>query len=122
MTKARVMVIEDDTDLREAICLMLHYEGHEASGCSNGREAIHRLEDGHQSDVILLDLMMPVMDGERFLRIRKAAPRLTAIPVVVVSALQRMRVDPEELNVDEIISKPVDPAHVIETVRRYATG
>jgi CheY-like chemotaxis protein len=120
--KLQVLVVEDDLNVRQALVYLLEEEGVSAVGAGNGLEALDKIESGFRPHVILLDLMMPVMDGERFLRIRKADPRLTAIPVVVVSALQRMRVDPEELNVDEIISKPVDPAHVIETVRRYATG
>ena len=55
---------------------MLRYEGYEASGFSNAREAIHRLEGGHQSDVILLDLMMPVMNGWEFCDYRAEAAAL----------------------------------------------
>jgi CheY-like chemotaxis protein len=119
MTKARVMVIEDDTDLREAICLMLHYEGHEASGCSNGREAIHRLEDGHQSDVILLDLMMPVMNGWEFCEYRAGAPALARVPVIVITA--RRGVTPP-LGVSDVLLKPFDADELYEAISRVLAG
>ena len=100
--------------------MLLEQEGIGALGAANGRDALDLIEEGFRPQLILLDLMMPVMDGERFLRVRMAHEQLKGIPVVVVSALQRMRVDPKELNVDAIIPKPVDPSRVIATVRQYA--
>jgi CheY-like chemotaxis protein len=118
--QARVLVVEDDVDVREALLMLLEQEGIGALGASNGLDAIDRIEGGFRPQLILLDLMMPVMDGERFLRLRLNDARLREIPVVVVSALQKMRIDPDELNIDAIIRKPVDPARVIATVRQYA--
>jgi CheY-like chemotaxis protein len=118
--QARVLVVEDDTDVREALLMLLEQEGISALGAANGLDAIDRIEAGLRPRLILLDLMMPVMDGEHFLRLRLNDARLRAIPVVVVSAVQKMRVDPAELNVDAIIRKPVDPARIIATVRQYA--
>ncbi|HKB72021.1 MAG TPA: response regulator [Thermoanaerobaculia bacterium] len=114
-----VLVVEDDDDVREALLFLLEDEGVHAVGATDGRDALEKIENGLRPALILLDLMMPVMDGERFLRARKVDPGLAAIPVVVVSAMQRMRVDPVELDVDELIPKPVDPARVLETVRQY---
>ena len=116
----RVLVVEDDEDVREALLMLLEQEDIGALGAANGLDAFDVIERGFRPDLILLDLMMPVMDGERFLRLRLNDTRLREIPVVVVSALQRMRVDPAELNVDAVIPKPVDPARVIAAVRQYA--
>ena len=66
MTGVRVVVIEDDADLREAICMMLRDEGFEPAGFSGGREAIRQIEGGLAADIILLDLMMPIMSGWEF--------------------------------------------------------
>jgi CheY-like chemotaxis protein len=114
-----VLVVEDDDDVREALLLLLEDEGVHAVGATDGRDALEKIRAGLDPALILLDLMMPVMDGERFLRARKADPRLARIPVVVVSAMQRMKVDPVELDVDEMITKPVDPMRVLETVNQY---
>jgi CheY-like chemotaxis protein len=118
--EAKVLVVEDDADVREALLMLLEQEGIGALGVANGLDALDCIEGGFRPYLILLDLMMPVMDGERFLRLRLIDSRLREIPVIVVSALQRMRVDPTELNVDAIIPKPLDPARVIATVRQYA--
>jgi CheY-like chemotaxis protein len=118
--QARVLIVEDDADVREALLMLLEQEGIGALGAANGLDAIDRIEKGFRPRLILLDLMMPVMDGERFLQLRLDDARLREIPVIVVSALQGMRLDPAELNVDAVIRKPVDPARVIAAVRRYA--
>jgi len=114
-----VLVVEDDDDVREALVLLLGSEGVNTVGATDGRDAIDRIKSGFRPSLILLDLMMPVMDGERFLRTRIADPELASIPVVVVSAMQRIRVDPVELRVDEMIAKPVNPSRVLDAVRQY---
>jgi CheY-like chemotaxis protein len=114
-----VLVVEDDDDVREALLLLLGAEGVLAVGATHGRDAIDRIKGGFHPSLILLDLMMPVMDGERFLKVRILDPELASIPVVVVSAMQRMRVDPVELRIDKMISKPVNPSRVLDTVRQY---
>ncbi len=114
-----VLVVEDDDDVREALVLLLDSEGVNAVGATDGRDAIDRIKAGFRPSLILLDLMMPVMDGERFLRARIIDPDLASIPVVVVSAMQRIRVDPVELHVDEMIAKPVNPSRVLDAVRQY---
>ena len=119
MTKARVTVIEDDTDLREAICVMLRYEGYEASGFSNAREAIHRLEGGHQSDVILLDLMMPVMNGWEFCEYRAESATLARVPVIVVTARQSAT---PPIGVSDVLLKPFDPDGLQDAIGRALSG
>lgn len=114
-----VLVVEDDEDVREALVLLLGDEGVHAVGATDGRDALEKIRAGFRPAVILLDLMMPVMDGERFLRARRADPQLASIPVVVISAMQRMKVDPAELDIDEMIPKPVDPTRVLQTVNQY---
>jgi CheY-like chemotaxis protein len=119
MTKTRVMVIEDDADLREAICLMLYYEGYEASGFSNAREAIHRLGDGHQSDVILLDLMMPVMNGWEFCEYRAGATALARVPVIVITARRAVTPPP---GVSDVLLKPFDADELHDAISRVLAG
>jgi CheY-like chemotaxis protein len=111
----RVVVIEDDVDLREALCLMLQFDGHETVGFSNAREAIRQLEGGLQADVILLDLMMPIMTGWEFCEYRAGSPTLAKIPVIVVTA--RHSVTPP-IGIDELLLKPFDPDRLQETIAR----
>jgi CheY-like chemotaxis protein len=82
-----VLVVEDDADLREMMCLLLKQDGLDAQPANDGRDALDMLRSGDvQPDVIVLDLMMPRMDGESFLRERALTPALHAIPVVVLTA------------------------------------
>jgi CheY-like chemotaxis protein len=83
-----IVVIEDDTDLRETLKDLLEMEGFSVVTASNGREGLRQIEQNGQPCLILLDLMMPVMNGWEFLealRQEKAAP-LAQTPVAVVSA------------------------------------
>jgi CheY-like chemotaxis protein len=80
-----VMVVDDDDEIRDALGSLLELEGYEVMSASNGREALELLE-AKKPDVILLDLMMPVMDGWTFRASQKSDPRFADVPVVVLTA------------------------------------
>lgn len=82
----RVLVVDDDFDFREALGRFLLLAGHEAAFASNGWEALIEL-DRAEVDLIILDLMMPGMDGTTFLKILRGAARGKALPVIIVTAL-----------------------------------
>jgi CheY-like chemotaxis protein len=82
-----ILVVDDNRDLREMICLLLAGMGHQTAAASNGKEAIQWLLASHLPNVILLDLTMPVMDGYQFLAAREVDPALMQVPVVVMSAV-----------------------------------
>src|SRR5881394_840605 len=107
VTHCPVLIVEDDGDLPEMMAQLLTLEGYTAVAVANGREALDYLHDGHdRPDVILLDLMMPVMDGWEFRRAMKADPDLADLPVIVLSAL-----DPSSARgVDSVayLKKPLD--------------
>jgi CheY-like chemotaxis protein len=107
VTGVRVVVIEDDADLREAICMMLRYEGFEPAGFSDGTEAIRRIESGLAADIILLDLMMPVMSGWEFCTRRAESPALSRVPVILITA--RQSITPTPVGISKVLLKPFDP-------------
>jgi len=119
MTKARIVVIEDDADLREAMCLMLHYEGYEVCGFSDATEAIRRIEDGLPVDVILLDLMMPIMTGWEFCEYRAESATLARVPVIVVTAWQSAT---PPIGVSDVLLKPFDPDGLQDAIGRALSG
>ena len=100
-----VLVIEDDDDLRLAICQVLDEQGYDAVGAPNGAEALAWLETAAPPSVILLDLMMPVMNGWMFRERQQADGRLADIPVIVMSAAARL----DEIALDGVglVQKPV---------------
>ena len=112
-----VLIVEDDADLREMMAQLLALEGFHAEAVGNGRDALDYLEKGDCPDLILLDLMMPVMDGWEFRRRQRSNPRLASVPVVVLSALDQLRA--AELGSTAFLKKPLDFDRLLELVRQY---
>jgi two-component system, chemotaxis family, chemotaxis protein CheY len=112
-----VLIVEDDDDLREMMAHMLTIEGYDAATVANGREALEYLQNAEPPRLILLDLMMPVMDGWEFRRQQKADPEIAPVPVIVLSALDEARAS----NVDAaaFLKKPLDFDRLLELVREH---
>lgn len=83
---AKILVVEDDPDSMEVVGMTLERAGHTAVTASNGWEALLAL-DAHHIDVVVLDLMMPGMDGSAFLRIIRNDRRRKTLPVIILTAL-----------------------------------
>jgi CheY-like chemotaxis protein len=111
-----VLVVEDDHDLREMMEQMLHLEGFATFTAGNGLEALDVLRAGARVRVILLDLMMPVMDGWEFRRHQQADPHMAGIPVVVMSALNGDRL--REIDPLASFRKPLPFDHMIALLQR----
>src|SRR5689334_12821185 len=112
-----VLIVEDDADLREMMAQLLALEGFHTAAVANGREALDYLHHGRAPDVILLDLMMPVMDGWEFRRHQQADPALADVPVIVLSALDQSRT--ADVSAQAFLKKPLDFARLLELVRAY---
>jgi CheY-like chemotaxis protein len=115
-----VLVVEDDPDLREMMEQLLHLEGFAPLTAPNGREALTLLQAGAPVKAILLDLMMPVMDGWEFRERQLSTPELAGIPVVVISAVDVDRMD--RLNPAAAFRKPLAFDQVIEFLQRLCQG
>jgi len=114
---APVMVVEDDPDQREAVVLALESEGYAVVAAGSGVEALEALEAGSRPCMILLDLMMPEMDGVDFRRAQLASPALAEIPVVVVSAFGQLT-RAKYLRVADYLPKPVDFDRLLAVIER----
>src|SRR3954453_5124186 len=111
-----VLVVDDDADVCGLLEAYLGLEGFDVLTAANGCEALRQLED-HQPALILLDLMMPVMDGVEFRRQQQCESRLRDIPVVCLSARHDARQTAVRLGVAGFVSKPFDLDAVPPTVR-----
>jgi CheY-like chemotaxis protein len=127
MTPGPILLVEDDRAIREALTDGLQAEGFDVVTASNGLEALRWLRGGTaRPSVVLLDIMMPVMDGYGFLAERRKDPALSSIPVAIVTAGQG--VDHRQIDRDTaIIWKPIDLPHLLKTLddlgaRAAATG
>src|SRR5262249_25151061 len=111
-----VLVVEDDADIRDTLDGLLRVEGYEVVTCANGLEALQRLRGGTRADVILLDLMMPVMDGWQFRVQQKGDPDLAGLPVIAISADSTPKA--AAIDADAYLKKPVDYDTLIDTIER----
>jgi CheY-like chemotaxis protein len=111
--------VEDDPDLRSMMDQLLHLEGFAPVTATNGLEALRLLKSGLRATAILLDLMMPVMDGWAFRRAQRADPELANIPVIVLTAAANPRAC--ELAAAAIFEKPLPFDRVIDVLRSYST-
>jgi CheY-like chemotaxis protein len=114
-----ILVVDDDPDLREFLRLMLTSMGFDVTSAANGREALDDME-GHDPDLILLDMKMPVMDGWEFCRAlegRDARP-----PVVVLTAAPDPAGRAAEVHAEGWLGKPFEYADLEAIVRKFAAG
>jgi CheY-like chemotaxis protein len=116
----RVLVVDDDTEIRETIIEVLEEAGYEAVGASDGVQALEQLRDpADRWCVVLLDMMMPIMDGRAFRAEQLQDPGISPIPVVIVSAISDVAQAAEELQVAAHITKPLTLAELVRTVNRF---
>lgn len=120
MSEPTIMLVDDDDDIREIIGLILEGEGYRPITAADGLEAIDMLEHGEHPKIILLDMMMPGLNGADFLRRVKARPSLADIPVVVMSGDTAARRTAESLGADGCVAKPVELETLLDIAHRYA--
>jgi CheY-like chemotaxis protein len=116
-----ILVVDDDADLRETLQLLLDDSGYGVIAVANGQAALDHLRAGAQPSLILLDLMMPDMNGWQFLERARADSILDAIPVVIMTA-RRKSVDLLPAPSREVLHKPFDTSKLLSMIARYATA
>lgn len=121
-TPGEVLVVEDDLAIRETLRELLEDEGYRVQAAENGREALDWLRAGHPPRVILLDLMMPVMNGWEFRQAQRRDPTLSHIPVVVLSADHPLADKVSGMAVAGYLAKPFDLEALLVTIRQYCRG
>lgn len=119
-----VLVVDDDQAIRETLVELLEDRGCHAVGAAHGKEAIELLDDGSSAEntcLILLDLMMPVMDGPTFREEQLKRATLAHIPVVVISAFQDAAREARAMKAVEVLIKPLQLADILRLAKRYCT-
>jgi CheY-like chemotaxis protein len=117
-----ILVVEDDTVIRETMALVLQMEGYAVTGAANGQEALNYLRQTERPALILLDLMMPVMDGWEFRKEQQQDPTLADIPVVLVSAAGTVQEKAAALDAEGFLQKPIEVEQLLTTVQRYSAA
>jgi CheY-like chemotaxis protein len=113
----RILVVEDDSITSGAVKMVLEWEGYLVDCAANGRDALNHLRQTREKpNVILLDVMMPVLDGHQFREEQKRDPAINSIPVVVVSAADLA----SSLDASRHIHKPFQPEELLDAIRSQA--
>jgi CheY-like chemotaxis protein len=115
-----LLIVEDDAGVRDSLSNLLRDEGYEVVTANGGHDALRRLETGPLPSLILLDLMMPEMDGREFRARQLADPRIAGIPVVVVSARPDVRQAARYLGAAGFLAKPMSFQALLWTVQNTA--
>ncbi|MFZ5855876.1 MAG: response regulator transcription factor [Chloroflexota bacterium] len=115
---AKILIAEDERDIRDLVAFTLRFAGHEVVAASNGEEAV-QLAPKENPDLILMDVRMPRMTGYDACRIIKAEPKLKDIPVVFLSAKgQESEIQTGlEVGAEEYLLKPFAPDQLTERVK-----
>jgi CheY-like chemotaxis protein len=120
-TPPSILVIDDDVDVRESIVDILESRGYRVLAATHGLEAIFLLQQGRERpDLILLDMLMPVMDGWAFRAEQRKMPEAATIPVVVTSAYGLPPERTRDLDAAAILRKPFEMNALVEMVESVA--
>src|SRR4051812_26885737 len=114
--RRRILVVEDDPEILGALSGLLEEEGYDVQSVSDARDALQRLRSGPAPEVIILDLMMPGMDGWEFRTIQRADPSLSSIPVVAISADTSAKA--AAIDATSFLRKPFRFADLLATVEK----
>jgi two-component system chemotaxis response regulator CheY len=114
-----ILIVDDDADIREALIDILTDHGYRVEAVRNGREALEHLRLGARPRLILLDAMMPVMDGLTFRREQLTDPQLRELPVLMISASSHSKLDAEGLGFVGVMSKPINLEQLLEVIERH---
>jgi CheY-like chemotaxis protein len=113
VARNRVLIVEDDRDIRDEIAAVLEENDYCVFVADHGKHALEVLRAGNRPDAIILDLMMPVMDGWEFREVQKSDPNLARIPVIVTTASDKV------IDANALLPKPIDREALLRVVERH---
>ncbi|QQK07893.1 response regulator transcription factor [Miniphocaeibacter halophilus] len=111
-----ILVCDDEKDIVEAISIYLNQQGYNVYKCYNGKEALEIINSNKHMDLLLVDIMMPVMDG---IELTKRVREISAVPIIILSAKGELedKVEGLEIGADDYITKPFDPVELLARVK-----
>jgi CheY-like chemotaxis protein len=116
-----VLVVDDDPDVRDTIADVLGTEGYRVLEASEGKEALRVLELA-RPNLIILDMLMPVMNGRAFLEEQRRIPAVADIPVLVITAYGVAHEDADRLKTAGFLKKPMEIRELLQTVAHLTAG
>jgi DNA-binding response OmpR family regulator len=116
----KILVVDDDLSVRDLICTMLELEGYELLQAQSGQSALQMLQED-TPDLIVLDYMMPGLDGVELSQRIRAIPHCAALPILLITAFDKgfSNISPLALGVDAFLKKPLNPDLLLDQIRTY---
>jgi CheY-like chemotaxis protein len=115
-----VLVVDDDQDIRDTMAQLLEHQAYTVATAANGAEALALLRAGLRPKLVLLDLWMPVMDGETFYSIVRDDPTLSEIPICIISADAARAVRLTKSDTSAFLEKPVHFEDLLRALERIS--
>ena len=117
----KILIVEDETKFLELLKIRLEDNGYEVISANNGVEALEMVKT-HKPHLIILDVLMPVMDGFKFYKELKKVPANLKIPVLIMTARGQMEDTFKEIGADEFLTKPVSAEVLLEKISKLLKG
>jgi CheY-like chemotaxis protein len=117
----KILVIEDNEVTKDSVLLLLRSEGFEADGVENGQEALRVLREGYEACLILLDLLMPEMNGWAFREAQRRDPQLAGIPVALLTGTPGAAREAGKLGAVAAFQKPLAVMALLDVVTAHCT-
>lgn len=114
----RILIVEDDTNIEQLVSFKLKNSGYEVFTAVNGEKALEFLKD-NTVDLIVTDMMMPIMDGKELMKHLKNDPKTQSIPTIMLTSrsLEKEIVDAFSLGVDDYVKKPFSPQELVARIK-----
>ncbi len=116
MLKPKLLIVEDDSDVRRLYAIGLNRRGFEVKLAANGAEAVERIHGGEKPDVILLDWLMPLMDGGEVVSRLRSELGTASTPIIVISG--QAAPEPLDGRIQSWMKKPVSIDQLVEEIER----
>lgn len=116
--RPKILIVEDDSDIRRLYALGLNQRGFEVKLAANGAEAVERILGGERPDVILLDWLLPLMDGGEVVSHLAEHRRSAAIPIIVISGQPAPPLDGLDPRIRSWLTKPVTIGELVAEIQR----
>ena len=118
VTRPKILIVEDDADVRRLYAIGLNQRGFEVKLAANGAEAVERISRGEKPDIILLDWLMPLMDGGEVLSKLGDNTATAHIPIIVISGQAAPTADRRDPRIQCWLTKPVSIDQLVTEIRR----
>lgn len=116
-----ILIVDDDSELRSLYRAILEREGYVIHEAANGADALRFLMN-HTPDVIIMDMLMPLLGGEAVMKRIQQMPGLQDVRIVVLTAYPRFRESAQYLQADQFLVKPIKPRDIVQAVQAAING